>query len=202
MLLSQFAATPPADTELRARLRDLARERRRFGYRRPFILLCRDGWVINAKRVYPLYRELGLQLRTKTPERREGQAARGRTDARQVNGTWAMDFVHYQLATGRKIRVLTVVDTFLRFSPAIDARFSYRGEDVVQTLERVCKIAGYPKSIRVDQGSEFISRDLWAHQRGVIFDFSRPGEPTDNSFIESFNGSSAPSARIHTGSEP
>ena len=101
-----------------------------------------------------------------------------------------MDFVHDQLATGRKIRVLTVVDTYSRFSPAVDARFSYRGEDVVQTLERICKIVGYPKSIRVNHGSEFISRDLdlWAYQRGVILDFSRPGKPTDNSFIESFNG--------------
>ena len=101
-----------------------------------------------------------------------------------------MAFVHDQLATGRKIRVLTIGDTYSRFSPAVDARFSYRGEDVVQTLERVCKIVGYSKAIRVDQGSEFISRDLdlWAYQRDVILDFSRPGKPTDNSFIESFNG--------------
>ena len=101
-----------------------------------------------------------------------------------------MDFVHDQLATGRKIRVLTIVDTFSRFSPAVDPRFSYRGEDVVQTLERICKMVGYPKTIRVDQGSEFVSRDLdlWAYQKGVILDFSRPGKPTDNSFIESFNG--------------
>ena len=93
-------------------------------------------------------------------------------------------------ATGRKIRVLTIVDTFSRFSPAVDPRFSYRGEDVVLTLERVCKAVGYPAAIRVDQGSEFISRDLdlWAYQKGVVLDFSRPGKPTDNSFIESFNG--------------
>ncbi|TCU32301.1 integrase-like protein [Rhizobium azibense] len=92
-----------------------------------------------------------------------------------------MDFVHDQLATGRKIRVLTVVDTFSRFSPAVDARFSYRGEDVVQTLERVCRQVGYPASIRVDNGSEFISRDLdlWAYHKGVMLDFSRPGKPTD-----------------------
>ncbi len=77
-----------------------------------------------------------------------------------------------------------------RFSPATDPRFSCRGEDVVQTLERVCRKIGYPKSIRVDQGSEFISRDLdfWAYQKDVILDFSRPGKPTDIAFIESFNG--------------
>jgi putative transposase len=91
-----------------------------------------------------------------------------------------MDFVHDQLATGRKLRVLTIVDIFSRFSPAVDPRFSYRGEDVVLTLERMCKTVGYPKSIRVDQGSEFISRDLdiWAYQRGVVLDFSRPGCPS------------------------
>ena len=96
-----------------------------------------------------------------------------------------MDFVHDQLATGRKLRVLTIVDTFSRFCPALDARFSYRGEDVVATLERICCQTGYPMTIRVDQGSEFISRDLdlWAYQNDVTLDFSRPGKPTDNAFI-------------------
>ena len=100
-----------------------------------------------------------------------------------------MDFVHDQLATGRKLRILTVVDTFSRLSPVVDPRFSYRGEDVVATPERACREIGYPKTIRVDNGSEFISRDmdLWAYQRGVILDFSRPGKPTDNAFIEAFN---------------
>ncbi|KTQ83947.1 transposase, partial [Aureimonas ureilytica] len=97
---------------------------------------------------------------------------------------------HDQLATGRKLCILTVVDTFSRFSPAIDPRFSYRGEDVVRALERICGEVGYPQAIRVDQGSEFISRDLdlWAYQKDVVLDFSRPGKPTDNAFIESFNG--------------
>ena len=82
------------------------------------------------------------------------------------------------------------MDTFSRYVPVLDARFSYRGEDVVATLDRVCWRIGYPDTIRVDQGSEFISRDmhLWAYQRGVTLDFSRPGKPTDNAFIEAFNG--------------
>lgn len=93
--------------------------------------------------------------------------------------------MHDQLATGRKLRILTVVDTFSRFSPAIDPRFSYRGEDVVQALERICCEIGYPKAIRVDQGSEFISRDLdlWAYQKDVVLDFSRPGKPTDTDVV-------------------
>jgi putative transposase len=101
-----------------------------------------------------------------------------------------MDFVHDQLATGSKLRIPTIVDMFSRLSPAIDPRLSYRGEDVVATLERVCAEVGYPDSIRVDQGSEFISRDLdlWAYQNDVTLDFSRPDKPTDNAFIESFNG--------------
>lgn len=101
-----------------------------------------------------------------------------------------MDFVHDQLAMGRKIRVLTVVDTFSRFSPVLDPRFSYRGEDVAHTLEATCAAVGYPKTILVDQGSEFISRDLdpWAYANDVTLDFSRPGKPTDNAYIEAFNG--------------
>jgi putative transposase len=88
------------------------------------------------------------------------------------------------------LRILTIVDTWSRFSPEADPRLSYRGEDAVATLEQVCAIHGYPQSIRVDQGSEFISweLDFWAYQKDVILDFLRPGKPTDNSFIESFNG--------------
>jgi putative transposase len=85
-----------------------------------------------------------------------------------------MDFVHDQLATGRKLRVLTIVDTFSRFSPAIEPRFTFRGVDVVEVLERIGHQFGYPKAIRVDQGTEFVSRDLdlWAYHRGVTLDFS------------------------------
>ena len=97
--------------------------------------------------------------------------------------------MHDQLATGRKPRILTVVDTFSRYCPVIDPRVISRGEDVVATLDRVCRDIGYPKTIPVDNGSEFISRDmdLWAYQRGVTLDFSRRGKPTDNAFIEAFN---------------
>ncbi len=176
---------------LKERIREIAQTRVRYGYRRIHVLLRREGWLVNAKRIYRLYRELGLQLRHKTPKRRvKAKLREDRADATRSNQVWAMDFVHDQLATGRKLRILTVVDTFSRFSPVIDPRFSYRGEDVVATLERACLEHGYPKTIRVDQGSEFISRDLdlWAYQRDVELDFSRPGKPTDNAFIESFNG--------------
>jgi putative transposase len=146
---------------------------------------------VNAKRVYRLYREMGLQIRHKTPKRRvKAKLREDRRPATRSNETWAMDFVHDQLATGAKLRVLTIVDTFSRFSPAIEPRFNFHGADVVDVLERVGREVGFPAAIRVDQGSEFVSRDLdlWAYQRGVTLDFSRPGKPTDNAFIESFNG--------------
>jgi putative transposase len=101
-----------------------------------------------------------------------------------------MDFLSDQLFDGRKIRVLTIVDAYSKVSPAIDVRARYTGADVVATLTRVCNQHGCPKTIRVDNGPEFISRDLdlWAYMNGVTLDFSRPGKPTDNSFVEAFNG--------------
>lgn len=99
-----------------------------------------------------------------------------------------MDFLHDQLATGRKIRILTVVDTFTRFPPVIDPRFTYSSENVGEALDRACGRLRYPKALRVDQGTELVSRnlDLWAYAHGVTLDFSRPGNPTDNAFIEAF----------------
>ncbi len=105
-----------------------------------------------------------------------------------------MDIMADQQFDGRRLRILTIVDAYSRLSPAIDVRQSYRGVDVVDTLERVTKVYGMPKTIRVDNGPEFVSRDLdlWTYMNGVILDFSRPGKPTDNAFVESFNGKSRP----------
>lgn len=176
---------------LKTRIKEIAETRVRYGYRRIHVLLKREGWAVNGKRIYRLYKERGLQLRKKPPRRRvRAKLREGRSDAVRSNEIWAMDFVHDQLATGPKLRILTTVDTFSRFSPAVVPRFNFRAADVVNVLEEVCREGGYPAVIRGDQGSEFVSRDLdlWAYTKGVILDFSRPGEPTDNAFIESFNG--------------
>ncbi|WP_315727959.1 MULTISPECIES: IS3 family transposase [unclassified Bradyrhizobium] len=176
---------------LEQRIREICHVRVRYGYRRVHVVLRREGWRHGQNKTRRIYRELGLQLRNKTPKRRVRAKLRDdRKPATRSNETWAMDFVHDQLATGRKLRVLTIVDIFSRFSPALVPRFSFRGSDVVDTLEIVCKEVGFPATIRVDQGTEFVSRDLdvWAYQRGVTLDFSRPGKPTDNAFIEAFNG--------------
>lgn len=187
----RYKSRRPDQAAVEQRIKEICQTRIRFGYRRVHVLLRREGWSINQKKTYRIYKELGMQLRNKTPRRRvKAKLREDRATAVGPNDVWAMDFVHDQLATGRKIRVLTVVDTFSRYVPALDARFSYRAENVVQTLERVCRQIGYPKTIRVDQGSEFISRDLdlWAYAHNVVLDFSRPGKPTDNAFIEAFNG--------------
>ena len=109
-----------------------------------------------------------------------------------ANLRWSLDFVMDTLVSGRRFRILTIVDTFSRFSPALEPRFTFRGADVVEVLERVGRQVGFPATIRVDQGTEFVSRDLdlWAYQRGVTLDFSRPGKPTDNAFIEAFTAAS------------
>jgi putative transposase len=176
---------------LEQRIKEICQTRVRYGYRRVHVLLRRDGWQINQKKTRRIYRELGLQLRNKTPKRRvKAKLREDRRNATRPNETWAMDFVHDQLATGQKLRVLTIVDTFSRFSPALVPRLTFRGADVVEVLERVGREVGLPSAIRVDQGTEFVSRDLdlWAYQHGVMLDFSRPGKPTDNAFIEAFNG--------------
>jgi putative transposase len=135
------------------------------------VLLRREGRCVHAKRVGRLYREMGpmrLQLRNKSPKRRVTAKLRAdRCTATAPNEIWAMEFVHDQLFDGRKVRVLTIVDIFTRLSPAIDVQQNYRGADVVATLERVPRELGYPKTIRLDNGPEFVSRelDLWAFIR-------------------------------------
>ena len=175
--------------ELRQRIREIAETRVRYGYRRIHVLLRREGWAVNAKRVWRLYRQDGLQLRSKTPKRKvSGKLRQDRSVAGAPNEIWAMDFLSDQLFDGTRIRVLTIVDACSQIAPAIDVRRSCRGADVVETLERVVARYGLPRQIRLDNGPEFISRDLWAYARGVVLDFSRPGKPTDNAFAESFNG--------------
>ena len=175
---------------LERRIREICETRVLYGYRRVHVLLRREGWQVNIKKIRRIYNKLGLQLRNRSPKRRvKAKLREDRQEAAGPNEVWAMDFVHDQLALGKKLRILTIVDTHSRYCPAADPRFAYRGEDVVQTLERVCARVGYPQTIRVDNGTEFVSRDLdlWAYANEVTLDFSRPGKLIDNGFIEAFN---------------
>lgn len=176
---------------LRVRLRDLAAARVRYGYRRLCLLLRREGWAVNAKRVYRLYKLEALGLRRKRPRRRaSGRAREGRPAVAAANQVWAMDFVTVTLADGRRARVLTVLDLFTRESLAVRADGRFPAAQVVRVLDELAHERGVPRSLRVDNGPEFAGKtlDLWAYFNGVTLDFSRPGKPTDNAFIESFNG--------------
>ena len=187
----QYTSRAPSQASLKKRIKEIAETRVRYGYRRIHVLLRREGWNVNAKRVRRIYREMSMQIRNKAPKRKvKAKLREDRQVAAAPNDVWAMDFVHDQTYDGGQLRILTVIGTHSRFVPAIDVRRSYKGADLVTTLERVCRKVGYPKKIRVDQGSEFVSKDLdlWAYQKDVTLDFSRPGKPTDNAFIESLNG--------------
>ncbi len=177
---------------LRQRIRDIAAVRVRYGYRRIHILLRREGFEVNHKRVPWIYCEEGLNLRRKRP-RCHVTAARRVEQPRpgNANESWSMDFVSDALFDGRRLRALTLVDNFSRECPAIRADQRRRGEEVAALLDQVATSRGAPQRICLDNGPEFISKalDLWAYPSGVTLDFSRPGKPTDNAYIESFNGS-------------
>lgn len=170
---------------LRIRLRDLAATRVRYGYRRLHILLRREGWQVNAKLVYRLYREEGLTMRTKRPRRHRSSRVRAeRPQTTRVGQRWSMDFMAEQLFDGRRLRILTLVDNFSRESLALRVGRRFTGDHVVTALEEVVQDRGIPETIQVDNGPEFISKalDFWAWSHGVQLDFSRSGKPTDNPF--------------------
>jgi putative transposase len=177
-------------TALRMRLRELANVRVRYGYRRLHVLLQREGWRVNHKRVYRLYRLEGLSVRTKVRKKRASALRPLLPAAQAPNEQWSMDFMSDSLASGQRFRLLTLVDNMSRESPAIEVDRSLTGARVVAVLERLAAQQGLPQVLQVDNGPEFTSQalDAWAHRRGVKLAFSRPGRPTDNPFIEAFNG--------------
>ena len=155
----------------------------------------REGWKANHKRVYRLYRNEGLSLRHRRPRR--NKAARLRQPkqlVRSINEIWSMDFVADALFDGRRLRALTIVDNYTRECLAIEVGQRLTGDDVAATLNRINATRGLPKTIKVDNGSEFISKamDRWAYEHSVELDFSRPGRPIDNAKIESFRISGCP----------
>jgi len=172
------------------RLRELAGSRVRYGYRRLTVMLRREGWEVNAKRIYRLYTEEGLIVRTQKRRQRAQRQRIPSGQAARANQKWSMDFVAQRLADGRWIRVLTVVDQFTRECLLLHADAALSGEKVAAALDIVIAGRGAPQSITVDNGTEFASRamDLWAYRNSVHLDFIRPGRPVENGYIESFNG--------------
>ena len=187
-----YHVTKDEQAPLRLRIKEIAAVRARYGYKRIHVLLRREGWRVNHKRVYRLYCQEGLNLRAKRPHRRVMAAHRiGRIPVTAVKESWSMDFVTDSLFNGSRFRTLTLVDNFSRECLAIEVGQHLRGQDVVEVLGRVAMGHGLPKSIRLDNGSEFISKELdrWAYEHRVTLDYSRPGKPVDNAIAESFNGS-------------
>lgn len=180
------------DSVLRMRMKEIASTRVRYGFWRIFILLHREGFTDNHKRVYRIYREEGLNLRTKRPRRNRAGAHRlDRVDNSSINKVWSMDFVQDSLFNGSKFRILTVVDNFSKKCLDLLVGKSLKGIDVATLLDQICLIENCtPERIQCDNGSEFISKevDKWAYEKGITLDFSRPGKPTDNPYVESFNG--------------
>lgn len=185
----QYRARRPSYDALRARLRELATLRPRWGYQRLHVLLRREGFQVNHKLVLRLYREEGLAVRRRSRRR----AAVARVPLPQPTAPterWSMDFVSDVLADGRAFRCLTVVDDFTRESLAIEVAHSLPAFRVIAVLERLRATRGLPRSIVCDNGPEFAGKalDCWAHRAGVTLAFIRPGRPVENAYCESFNG--------------
>ena len=177
---------------LRLRIGEIAGVHVTWGYHRIWIKLRREGWLINRKRVYRLYKQEGLCVGRHKPRRHKSSVTRPeQTKATHANESWSMDFIADQLFDGHRFRLLTIVDDFTRESLAIEVGQRLNGDDVARVLDRIRRTRGtLPKKIRVDNGTEFTSKrlDQWAYLSGVRLDFSRPGKPTDNGLIEAFNG--------------
>ena len=178
------------DGVLRRRLRELAHERRRFGYRRLHVLLMREGWKVNHKRVYRLYREEGLLVRQR---RRKRAAAHERVPLpapRRPDQGWSMDFMADALARGRRFRTLNLVDEYTREALGIEVDTSLPGVRVVRVLEQLRQQGRKLEWMVTDNGPEFTGKalDRWAYENGVRLEPIRPGRPMENGYIESFNG--------------
>jgi putative transposase len=177
------------DPGLRTRLRELAETRRRFGYRRLQVLLLREGWRVNHKRIYRLYVEEKLGLRRKRGRKRSGvrQPLLEPTGANQV---WSVDFMTDALSSGRRFRTLNIVDDYTREAVAIEVDTSLSGLRVARLLEELKTQRGLPAQIRSDNGPEFTSRalDQWAYEHGIRWHYIQPGRPMENGYVESFNG--------------
>jgi len=188
--LYRYRRRRPDSALLRARIEEIAAAKRRYGYRRVYVRLRREGWQVNRKRVYRLYREAGLAVRRRKRKRIGVFERKPLPKPLAVNVSWSMDFVADGLIGGRRLRCLTIVDDCTRECLAIEVDTSITGVRVQAVLERLADTRGLPQSITVDNGPEFDGKvlDQWSYRTGVRLAFIRPGKPNENAYIESFNG--------------
>ena len=175
---------------LRARIEEIAAVKRRYGYRRVYLRLRREGWSDNRKRVYRVYREAGLAVRRRKRKRIGLFERKPLPKPTAANVSWSMDFVADGLIDGRRLRCLSLVDDCTRECLVIEVDTSITGLRVQAVLDRLAESRGLPASITVDNGPEFDGKvlDQWAYRTGVRLSFIRPGKPNENAYIESFNG--------------
>ena len=186
----RYRSRRPDDGSLRERLRALAQERRRFGYRRLHIFLRREGYVVNHKRLFRLYREERLMVRRRGGRKRALGTRAPMPIPALPNERWSLDFVSDQFSDGRRFRVLTIVDDCTRESLALVADTSLSGVRVARELDRLIALRGKPKTVVSDNGTELTSNAIlkWSDESNVAWHYIAPGKPTQNAFIESFNG--------------
>jgi transposase InsO family protein len=186
----RYRSRRPPDIELRTRLRELANQRRRFGYRRLYIILRDEGEPSGINRIYRLYRQEGLTVRKRKARRRAiGTRTPILVEAR-VNARWSLDFIHDQLAQGRRFRILNIVDDVTRECLAAIPDTSISGKRVARELTTLIRLRGKPGMIVSDNGTEFTSNAIlgWAKDQAVEWHYIAPGRPMQNGYIESFNG--------------
>ena len=186
----RYVSKRPDDDRLRQRLKELALERRRFGYRRLHILLKREGIMINTKKLYRLYREERLTVRRRGGRKRALGTRAPMALPQAANQRWSLDFVADALASGRRFRILTLVDDFSRECLGLVVDNSLSGIRVARELDRIVEMRATPLMVVSDNGTELTSRAIlaWQEERGVEWHYIMPGKPTQNGFIESFNG--------------
>jgi putative transposase len=186
----RYRSSRPDDVAVRQRLRELAAERRRFGYRRLGLLLAREGIALNHKKLYRLYREERLTVRKRGGRKRALGTRRPMTVPQDRNQRWSLDFVSDALVDGRRFRILAIVDDFTRECLALVVNNSLPGVRVARELDRIAALRGYPLMVVSDNGTELTGNAIlaWQHERGVDWHYIAPGKPMQNGFVESFNG--------------
>jgi putative transposase len=187
----RYIAKKADNIPLRMRILDIAQARVRYGYKRIHVLLCREGWKVNHKAIYRIYRQEGLNLRYRQRRKKVSRARLPRVDVTGANQCWAMDFMSDALFNNRRFRVFTMMDLYSRECLNIYAGKHITGDTVVDILDKISHHRGLPERIRVDNGPEFVSKalDNYSYLNNIKLKFSRPGRPVDNAYIESFNGS-------------
>ena len=178
------------DSRERKRLRELAQKRRRWGYRRLMVLLAREGLEMNHKRVERLYREEGLQIRQRRKKKTYKWRGESKPEPSGPNERWSIDFMHDRLVGGKRMRTLNIVDDFTRECLWIEVNPSLTGQHVKRVLDFLVHLKGKPLAIVSDNGPEFSGHviDQWAYENQIYWHFIQPGKPTQNAFVESFNG--------------